>query len=336
MFNPQVRISRHLIGCFENIASKTALIKQAGLKFPLKAGLERDFLNRSVHSSTWIEGNKLTLAQVEALSINKNIIAGEKQKKEVQNCLRALRWILKNKNKPLTEKRLLKAHYFMAKGLLSADACGKYRKIQNYIVNAKNIRVFTPPAPSQVSARMHDLFAWLRHSQKEHPIVQSAIFHHEFVTIHPFVDGNGRVARSASQWLLFNKGYESVLTLGLDEFFANDRSRYYNMIQQARELDGDYTYWAEYVAEGLLYAVSQVAEGLKERTLRAKGKKFDLTAKQEEVLKLISERGFLGSAQICKIMNINRSRANQLIRPLLDAGLVVRDGKTRGARYRVG
>ena len=249
------------------------------------------------------------------------------------NCIKALRWILKNRNQALIEPRLLKLHTLMAKGLLPARRCGQYRDIQNYIVNAKNKVIYTPPSPAKVIERMNSLLTWTHHKQQEHPIVRSAIFHHEFVAIHPFVDGNGRVARAAAQWLLFEKDQEPLYTLGLDEFFAQDRSRYYDMIQQTHDLDGDYTYWIEYVAQGLLESVQAMAKRIKNQKISYKGKKIKLTPKQEELLKMISEHGSVGSIQICQQMKINRSRVNQLIAPLIKAGFVIREGNTRAAKY---
>ena len=179
---------------------------------------------------------------------------------------------------------------------------------------------------------MRGLFVWLK-KEDSHPIVRSAIFHHEFLTIHPFVDGNGRVARAVSQWLLWEKSFDPLCTLDLDDFFAQNRTRYYDMIQQARDMDGDYTYWMEYVAEGLAYSVNTVQGRIKEGSLRLQG--VTLTPKQDELLVLLGQRGVLGAAQICQTMKINRARVNQLIAPLVRFGIVTKEGAARSVRYRL-
>lgn len=334
MFKPLYRTTPYLVSLFEKIAAQAAVIRHSSLKLPVRIHLERDALNRSVHSSTAIEGNRLSLQQVVDLSAKKDLAADQKQKTEVQNCLNALHWVMRNKDSALTEMKLLTLHRLMVKDLLPLKRTGRYRSIQNYIVNAKNIVVFTPPAPFQVSRRMKELFRWLKFSPQEHTIARSAIFHHEFVTIHPFTDGNGRVARAAGQWLLFKEGFDPVMTLRLDEYFAQDRDRYYKMIQQARDLDNDYTHWVEYVAAGVLESVTHAVQRLKEFTRGLKeGKDITLTPKQEEVLNLLKEKGVIGSLEICRAMKINRARVNQLIAPLVEAGLVIREGKTRGSKY---
>ncbi|MFA5060030.1 MAG: Fic family protein [Candidatus Omnitrophota bacterium] len=333
MFKPHYRTTSFLISILENMAAQTALIKNSGIKFPARVSLEKDAVNRSVHSSTSIEGNNLSLKQVAALSDRKDIDADQKQKQEVQNCLAALRWVLAHKHSAFTESQLLTLHKMMTKGLLPAAAIGRFRKTQNYVVNAKRIVIFTPPPPQQVARKVKELFLWLKNTPLEHSVIHSAIFHHEFVTIHPFTDGNGRVARAASQWILLKKKFDPVYTLGLDDYFAHDRNKYYAMIQQARDLDNDYTHWIEYVAQGLLVSIENIAGRIKEMKRVLKGKRIELTPKQEEILNLLNEHGAIGSAQISKAMDINRARVNQLVAPLVKAGIVTQEGKARGVKY---
>ena len=287
---------------------------------------------RSVHSSTWIEGNLLSLAQVRAISQGQNVNAQEKQKREVANCIDAMRWILKNKSKGISESLVLILHAKMTKDLLPSVRSGKYRNVQNFIVNAKSQVIFTPPAPRKVPALMRELMSWAKEAD-EHPIIRSAIFHHQFVAIHPFVDGNGRVARAALQWFLWEKGLDPLYTLGLDEFFAQDRAKYYDMIQQTHEMDGDYTYWVDYVAQGLSRSMEMASQRIKEAIIRSKG--LLVTPKQEELLDLLGKREMLGSVQICEAMKINRARVNQLISPLIHAGIVQKEGAARAVRYRL-
>jgi Fic family protein len=332
MFKSEFRITSYLIKLFEGVASAAALIKGARLQEALRAPLEKDVFARSVHSSTWIEGNLLSLAEVRAMSEGQDVPVEQKQKLEVSNCLAAMRWVLKNKNKLVTENGLLVVHERMIKGLLPMARSGRYRSVQNYIMDARHKAVFTPPAPAKVVGRMKDLFRWVKNNDL-HPIVRSAVFHHEFLTIHPFVDGNGRVVRAISQWLLWEKGLDPLITLGLDDFFAQDRARYYDMIQQTRDMDGDYTHWVEYVAEGLMSSVETVQGRIKEGSLRLE--RVTLTPKQDELIALLREYIVLGSAQICKKMKVNRARVNQLILPLVRSGIIVRSGAARAVRYRL-
>ncbi len=330
MFKTEFRITPHLLKLLERIAMVGALVRSSRLQLAVKALVERDAFVRSVHSSTWIEGNILSLAQVRAVADGKDLLVEEKQKTEVANCVEAMCQILKNKRKPVTEHGLLAVYARMIKELLTKDRSGRYRSVQNYIGDARNKVIFTPPPPAQVTRRMKALFAWAN-DESLHPVARSAIFQHEFLTIHPFVDGNGRVARAAGQWLLWEKGFDPLCTLGLDDFFAQDRPRYYDMIQQTRDMDGDFTHWVEYVTQGLAWAHEDIQNRIKAGVLRLQG--VSLTPKQEELLNLLEKKGVLGASEIGKMMKINRARVNQLIGPLVRSGIITREGAARAVRY---
>jgi Fic family protein len=331
MFKPTYRFTPFLVNCLEEISSQRIVIDQMG-KGALKLALIRDSFNRSVHSTTWIEGNSLSLNQVASLRAQINLPTKDQQKLEVTNCIKALEWIIKNSKVALTPEKLLKIHVLMTKDLLLKNRCGKYRNIQNYIVNARGKVIFTPPAPGKVKQRMNDLFFWLKSNLQEHPIIRSAIIHHEFATIHPFTDGNGRVARAINQWLLLQATYDPIWTLELDEYFAKDKAKYYDMIQQTRDMDGDFTHWIEYIAQGLKDSIKIVIKRFKDRGLIQKVK---LTPKQTELLEFIDKKGVVGSGEICQHMEINRARVNQLVSPLIKAKVVVREGDARAAKYRL-
>lgn len=110
MFKAQYRITPYLLKLFEQIAIVGALVRSSRLQVSVKAPLERDAFARSVHSSTWIEGNLLSLAQVRAVVEGKDLLVEEKQNTEVTNCVKAMRQILKTKRKPVTEQGLLAVH----------------------------------------------------------------------------------------------------------------------------------------------------------------------------------------------------------------------------------
>ena len=331
MFNPQYRLTKYLSANLERTALLLGSLKSLPSKSPARIKITRDALGRDVHSSTWIEGNLLTLAQVALLVDGKDVEAASKQKAEVKNCINVLRWMIRHKKTSFTSSQILKLHATMTKGLLSADRCGHWRQIQNYVVNAKQQVIFTPPKPKDVPKRMEELLTWILRSKDDHPVVRSAIFHHEFVTIHPFVDGNGRMARALSQWLLFQGGYDPAHSLGLDEFFAADREKYYQMIQETREMDLDFTHWIEYVSLGLLQSIEKLSQRL--RSVKMDGREW--TIKQRELIDLLNKHGILGSGDICRMMGINRARVNQLITPLIAASVVLKEGHTRSSKYRV-
>jgi Fic family protein len=330
MFMPTYEKTYFLMGCLEKIAAQRARLTAVRSEEALLADLERAMFDRSVHSSTKIEGNRLTLTQVSALHNGAPCDAEKEQKTEVVNALAAMRWVIAGRKTPFTEKGLLRLHETLTKGLLARERVGAYRTIQNYIGDGRGRVIETPPPPHEVAKRMRALFSWLDAHPYEHPLVRSAVFHHEFVTIHPFIDGNGRTARAASQWLLYAGGFEPWAALGLDEFYANDRARYYEMIRETRAMDGDMTQWVEYTAEGLVYATERAAA---QKRLVIEQTREPWTGRQHDLVSLLKKHGPLGSAELCARLDVNRARVHELVAPLLAAGVVEKIGKARSTRY---
>ena len=335
MYKPDYRITDRCLALIENITELTAKINEAKVTFPLMARLQREALSRNAHSSTSIEGNALSLAQVSALSENRDVDADLRQKKEVANYIGALRWILKNFHSSVTEKRLLKLHKTIAQGLMSDAKAGRYKTKQNYVVNGKGIVIYAAPGPQASRKLFRDLIKWIDQKKDIHPIIVSAVFHHNCVSIHPFSDGNGRFARAVSPWVLYKRGFDPQHILSLDDYYAQDRQKYYDKIQQARGLDYDLTYWIEYVAEGISETLKKMYFRVSRLSISSKTK-VAITPKQEELLEFLKMHGALSSPEIGKWLKINRARVHQLISPLIKAKIVIREGRARATRYYLG
>ena len=332
MFKPVYRITEYFLECIENIAALQAQIAQTRLRLPALLRLQEEAFQRNVHSSTLIEGNELSLRQVADLSRRRDVRADERQKREVKNYIQALRWTLRQAKKPLRERDLLHLHGLITRGLVEAGRSGKYRRVQNYVVDGQKRVVYRPPAPAAVPRLMRDLFAWLGREQRINAVAASAIFHHQFVAIHPFADGNGRVARAAGLWVLYQKQYDPLHILALDDYFAEDRKQYYLKIRQVRELDGDLTYWLDYVAKGVAASMEKALTHIRQLAISPK-QDVVLSLKQEELLRFLKQNAGCGSKEIGAALKINRARVNQLIAPLVKAGIVRVEGKARTTKY---
>lgn len=332
MFQPQYKITDHCLSLIGRVTELTTRISQANVAFAQMARLQREALNRNVHASTSIEGNVLSLAQVSALSENRAVDADLLQQKEVSSYLEALRWVVKNSHLNMTEKRLLRLHAVIVKGLVPDEKAGCYKIKPNYVVDEKKIVIYRPPSPKKCSGLLKKLITWVNETGDIHPVILSAVFHHQFVSIHPFSDGNGRLARVASQWILYHRQFDSHHILSLDDFYAENRKRYYEKIQQARDLDYDLTYWVEYVAEGICETLEKLYARISRLSLSSK-KRIVITPRQEELVELLNMKGSLSSSDIGRILKINRARVNQLISPLIKTRIVRKEGKARATRY---
>lgn len=332
MFKPNYRITDYFLGCIERIAALQMEIRKSRIRLPVRLRLQKEAFTRNVHSSTWIEGNQLSLQQVEALNEQKDVRADDRQKKEVTNYIIALRWVIEHADQQMKESDLLRLHRLITRDLVDEGKCGKYRKIQNHVVDGRESIVYTPPPASEVPKLMRELLEWITREREINAVIAGAVFHHQFVTIHPFTDGNGRMARAVSLWIMYQRKHDPAHIISLDEYFAHDREAYYLKIRQAREWDYDLTGWLDYTVQGVLETLENAMRRIYQLALSPK-KDILLTDKQESLINFIKQNPGCSSKDIGAALKIHRARVNQLVAPLVKAGIVKVEGKARTTKY---
>jgi len=272
----------------------------------------------------------LTLEEVRALEANpKAGPASSRVRREVLNYFAALRHIEKNAGKKkLTHEDLFRLHAIIAGQVMDQGEAGAYRTIR--------VRVgpYVPPAPGEVSGLMFELLEWWNgESIALSPVLSSAILHYRFEDIHPFADGNGRTGRALALWELYRRGFDSNHIFSVDEFFWEDRPRYYAALQEVRVNGGDLTSWLEYSAEGLHKTLEQVWQRIQQLRASKSDVKLVLRPKQELLLNLLRDRGGLSPREIREALGVSRQGAMDTLNPLVDAGLVERVGTLKNGRY---
>lgn len=168
------------------------------------------FVSLFSYDSTNIEGNTITLQETSQL-LFENVTPRKSLREinEVINHKEAFDYLIKSKQE-ISRDLILKLHEIVVKNTLKSelnDQIGKYRKVQVFIRGTK----WLPPKPEQVSKEIAYLLSWYaKNKNKLHPLILSAYFHSAFETIHPFVDGNGRVGRLLMNFILHKKGYPMI------------------------------------------------------------------------------------------------------------------------------
>jgi Fic family protein len=182
------------------------------------------------YESNKIEGNTLTLQET-ALVIEKGLTIGGKslnEHLEAINHTHAIEYIkeLANKENTVTERDLLQIHRLILQGIDNTNA-GRYRSVQVLISGAKHI----PPQPYLVDKEMEDLFIWYNENKDHlHPIELSAEMHERLVTIHPFIDGNGRASRLLMNLILLQNGFPIAILKG----DTDSRLKYYKALETSQ------------------------------------------------------------------------------------------------------
>jgi Fic family protein len=180
--------------------------------------------------SNRIEGNTLTLRETDLVINEGQTISGKSMREHLEaiNHQEAIAYIkhLIEKNSALNERELLSIHNLILRGINPEDA-GRYRKVQ-VMINGSS---YMPPQPYMVAKDMEDFYIWYEtHKNNLHPIVLSAEMHERLVTIHPFIDGNGRTSRLVMNLILLQHGYVIANIKG----DYDNRMRYYESLETAQ------------------------------------------------------------------------------------------------------
>jgi Fic family protein len=329
-FQPRFTVTPSLLARVEEISTLRERIAGATVQVPWIPALQKDARARNTHSSTAIEGNPLTLEEVRAVEEGRMLAVAEpRHRREVVNYLAALRHIEKRAGKKVvTHEDIFRLHRIISSGVMQQGESGRYRTIR------VRIGPYVPPPPEQVSGQMFEFLEWWnKASGALSPILSFAIIHYRFEAIHPFADGNGRTGRALSLWELYRRGFDSHHVFSVDEYYWEGRPRYYAALQAVRQEGEDLTSWLEYSSEGLLLTLQRVWQRIQHLSARSRGRKLVLRPKQEQLLRMLREKGSLSPKEIWDGIGISKQGALDLLRPLMSARLVKRVGTRKSGRY---
>ena len=189
-YEPPYTISNKMLELVSSISEKVGKIS-SHRELEARPHLRKNNRIRSIHSSLKIEANSLSLAEVRDV-INGHLVLGDqKEIQEVKNAYAAYEKISEINPKSMSD--LKKIHGIMT--YRTVGESGVFRKGEEGVFSGDRC-IFVAPPPNMVNELMKDLFSWVKNSEGTiHPLIMSAVFHYEFVFIHPFADGNGRMAR---------------------------------------------------------------------------------------------------------------------------------------------
>ncbi len=168
---------------------------------------------------------------------------------------------------------------------------GKLREVQNYVIRMPDRKIlYTPPKPETVSLALQAMLHWVKSNPDANPVVVSAVVHYGIARIHPFLDGNGRVARLLANYAMLIGGYRLDHTLiGTDRFFLGNRAEYYEELLAVDEVE-DHNRWIGFIAEAWLQSYARLAS-LVEDLHSSKKTPHQLAAEQEKLANLYRELG---------------------------------------------
>ncbi|MDD3475184.1 MAG: Fic family protein [Candidatus Dojkabacteria bacterium] len=332
MLNTKYNLSKKILKNISSIERLYGQLESQVVPKELLLNLEKHNLVKSSFSSNGIEGNPLSQEEVTNLILGGRVPAN-RDEKEVKNYFDILKQIGKAYNS-LDIDTILKIHKQLLEGVeneIGGEIRNRKVVVGNPTQDGTIVIKHEPPKHTrkEIEDLLKELLDWTNTSE-ELPILKAGIYHHEFVYIHPFIDGNGRVCRLTTTLLLDKLGYEINKYFILDDYYDIDRIMYSDSLHSADS--GDKTEWLEYFTDGVKYSLqsslAKIEEGLK-------GISFDMrpTNREKNVLELIRKYKEITSSDVSKDLKISRQQAFNLLDSLVSKGYLEKRGSTKNSFY---
>ena len=306
------------------------------------------FVRKEAVLSSQIEGTQATLVDLltfEAQATDDRVAPENADVEEVWNYLDALSYaraqLANPKGLPLSMRLLNGAHERLMRGARGEDKQpGEVRRSQNWLGGSRpGNAAYVPPPPQLLSATLSAFEKYLHKSDGLPPIVRVGLLHVQLETIHPYLDGNGRIGRLLitlllEHWKLLNK---PLLYLSL--YFKRHRSEYYQRLNAVR-VDGDWEGWLDYFLEGVATIGDEAVASARELfALVAKDRTRVLAHENMSIaalrlFELLPQRPIITVAAATKLLDTTKPTAGRAIELLTDAGVLTEiTGKRRDRSF---
>ena len=345
MYQPKFSITNKILKNIGSIEASKEIIDNAPLLPYFEKEFREDAMVRSVHYGTHIEGNELNLTEAEKVLKGQEIPARDRDIQEVINYRRVMDYIgsLKAKETQIDEDVIKHLHALTVDKILPGEQCGTFRKTQVVVKNSQTGEIsFRPPLAVAIPFQLKNLMEFIESSKEEdvHPVLKSGIVHYELVRIHPFLDGNGRVARAVATLILYQDGYDIRKFFSLEEYFDKNAPDYYDALQSVEKNEADLTKWLEYYTLGLSIELAKIREKVEAISVDVKlkeklgGAPILLSPRQLKIIEYIQKVGYLQNQAFESLFPmVSEDTVLNEIKALVSAGIIKKHGVTKGAKY---
>jgi len=353
VYTPKYSISSKLLRDIGLVEGAKAVIESAALLPAWEVKFKDDATLRAVHYGTHVEGNELNLEEVRKVMEGKEIVARDRDVKEVINYRKVLNYLDKLigesvldsslKRKLYTEDTLKEFHKLTVTDLVPEEEVGKYRTVGVVLRDVLTGEIVHRPAPAvEVPDQLQDFFEWLSDPSTRdlHPIIKAGIVHHQLVFVHPFTEGNGRVARAMATLILLSEGYDIRKLFSLEEYYDKNVAAYYYALKTAdQNSDHDLTQWLEYFTSGVAIEFNRVKEQVQHLSLDLKlkartGQQIFLNERQIKLVEYIEKVGYLSNQQFAELLPmVSEDTVLRDLKDLIEKKIIRKKGKTKAARY---
>lgn len=335
MLKPKFSITSTMINNLLKIERSSVIVEQLPLPATILDELKREAQEVTVILSTKLEGNTLD-EDIKRKALYKSSSNDEEQ--EVYNLMKATQFLDESEGRelPITEEWIKKLHAIIQVVHGRRPRFSEYRSKQNKVGNRNQSGFYLPPEYQDVPVLMEDLVAWInspQHVDLAAPI-KAGVAMWQLLTIHPYMDGNGRTARMIATYLLRRGGYGLKGLFVLENFYDRNLNEYYRALQMGLSHnyyfgrnDADLTPWLEYFLNGLAEVYSEAAEIVRQKNSQLLKVEPELIRKldvQQRSLfrQLAFKQHAVSITELCRLLDAGERTVREKVKKWMEEGFL--------------
>ncbi len=319
MYSPPITISNKIVDLCIRISNLLGYIKGINLPEP-KPKLRKENQIKTIQATLAIEGNSFSVDQVTALIDGQKVSGKESEILEVKNTIavyeKLQQWI------PSRKTSMLKAHKRLMHHLI--DNPGEWRSSDVGIIKGQQISHMAPPA-DRVPYLMDDLFEYLAKDKETHALVKACVFHYEFLFVHPFIDGNGRMARLWQQLILID--HNPVFRfVSIESLIRENQAEYYKVLEKS-DKSGESSIFVEFLLKLILSELNSLVQKLDRKRLTSE-------ERIKQAAEHFGEQLFSRKEYLNYFEELSSATASRDLKRAVDLGFLLKHGDKATTRYR--
>ena len=348
MYTPKYTITNSILCHIGEIEAAKELIENAPLVPSFAKQFQTDAVMRTVHHGTHIEGNDLTFLQTKKVLEGETVMARARDIQEVVNYRNVVGFLDELAKVPnYSEGDLKEIQKRVVERIVDPGKIGIFRTTSVVIKNEDTGEVILrPPQFFDVPFLVGEFLTWLNSpvAREVHPILKAGIAHYLVSAIHPFIEGNGRTARSFANLVLIKDGFDIKKFFALEEHFDADPGTYYQAFTEVdktgeKVFERDLTAWLSYFTGVVAIELVKIKEKVKRLSLDSRlklkiGRQIPLSERQMRIVEYITDQGGVGMAPLKSLLRmVSEDTILRDVRDLVDKGILKKQGSTKAARY---
>lgn len=327
---PPVELSNDIINLLVKANSQLVVLEAVVSRIPNVALFISMYVRKEALMSSQIEGTQATLEDILDPLLDAN---ANRDVADVVNYIKATEFAIKRLHSlPLCNRLLRETHAVLMEGVRGQEKNpGEFRRSQNWIggqgSTLKNAR-YIPPAPDDMQAAMSDLEKYIHADDETDVLIRAALIHYQFETIHPFLDGNGRVGRLLITLFLMEKKILTTPALYISYFLKKNRIEYYDRMTEVRA-KGNYEQWVKFFLQAIIESAEDATASIDELTSLHNANvtvisKLGRASKNALlVFNYLESNPIIEIGKTSEVLNISFNTVSSAVKRLVDVGILV-------------